>query len=345
MVPLSVYALITSIFFVTSVLNNKALAFHISVPVHTVFRSSGLTATLLLGRYCFGVRYPRHQIVACLLVTVGIITVTLGDMSRAIKGCCDDVGKDAPAAVAVTQAADDVAGGSSVLSPASSVLPELSVNALWLIGILMLSSALFLSAYLGHLQDRTYRAYGKQTWKEVMFYSHLLALPAFAVVSPDILHHLQLLYSLPPPVLPVAVPFLPSLSTSLSPPLLLVLLCNLVTQTVCIRGVYILTTNTSTLTCSLAITARKLLSLLLSVSYFGNSWTGWQWTGTALVFVGVLVYSNNPFREENWRLLLMSPVVSRAASPGHATAAARSKAAAAAAAAPADEEHKGKKEL
>ena len=78
-VPLSVYAKITAIFFFTSLLNNKALDYSISIPVHTVFRSSGLCATLLLGRFGYHLRYPRHQVLACLLVTVGILAVTVMD--------------------------------------------------------------------------------------------------------------------------------------------------------------------------------------------------------------------------------------------------------------------------
>ena len=142
-----------------------------------------------------------------------------------------------------------------------------------------------------------------------MFYSHLFSLPAFIFVAPDVLHHFRLLASLPPSPLP-----LPFLAHSLRPSLLSVLGLNLLFQLLCIRGVYMLTTNTNTLTCSLVLTLRKLLSLLLSVSYFGNRFSPYQWMGTAMVFAGVLVYSNNPCREEQWKLLSKSPDASRAPS-------------------------------
>ena len=175
------------------------------------------------------------------------------------------------------------------------------------------SAALFLAAYLGHEQDRTYKQYGKGVWKEVMFYSHLLALPAFTFVASDVLRHLQLLASLPSPQLPL--PFLPSHSP-LSPPLLLVLLLNLLFQSVCIRGVYVLTTHSNTLTCNLLLTLRKLLSLLLSVTYFGNSFNGWQWCGSVLVFAGVVVYSQNPFGgREAWAAMIKSPAASESSTP------------------------------
>jgi hypothetical protein len=85
---------ITSIFFITSLLNNAALDYHISIPVHTVFRSSGLTATLLLGRWIYHMKYPTHQVVACVLVSVGILSVTLADVGKPrgspAAACCDD---------------------------------------------------------------------------------------------------------------------------------------------------------------------------------------------------------------------------------------------------------------
>ena len=177
----------------------------------------------------------------------------------------------------------------------------------------MSPASLFLAAYLGHEQDRTYKKYGKAVWKEVMFYSHLLALPAFTFVAPDILRHIRLLASLPPAQLPL--PFLPSLSP-LAPPLLLVLLLNILFQSVCIRGVYLLTTNSNTLTCNLLLTLRKLLSLLLSVTYFGNSFSGWQWAGSVTVFAGVLVYSQNPFAGQRaWAAMIKSPAASENSTP------------------------------
>ena len=179
--------------------------------------------------------------------------------------------------------------------------------------VLLSIAALFLSAYLGHEQDRTYKQYGKGVWKEVMFYSHLLALPAFTFVAPDVLRHLHLLATLPPPELPL--PLLPSLSP-LSPPLLLVLLLNLLFQSVCIRGVYLLTTHSNTLTCNLLLTLRKLLSLLLSVTYFGNSFNTWQWCGSMLVFLGVLAYSQNPFGgRQTWAAMIKSPAASESSTP------------------------------
>ena len=320
MVPLSIYAKITSIFFLTSLLNNAALDYHISIPVHTVFRSSGLTATLLLGRFFYRTHYPAHQVLACMLVSVGILSVTLADVGRgrpapSPSSCCGDAlasGNGSSAVVAQHNATGSgIESDGTILAAAAGW----STNSVWMVGILMLSTALFLAAYLGHEQDRAYKRFGKGTWREVMFYSHLFSMPAFLFVGRDIVHHFHLLASLPPSALP-----LPYLGLTFHPSLLLMLLLNLVFQLVCIRGVYMLTTHTNTLTCSLVLTFRKLLSLLLSVTYFGNSFTLHQWLGTAMVFVGVVVYSHgNPFTADNWKMLIKSPegsrVQSRAATP------------------------------
>lgn len=48
-IPLLVYFRLVCLFFAATVLNNIALDYHISIPVHTVFRSSGLAGTLLTG--------------------------------------------------------------------------------------------------------------------------------------------------------------------------------------------------------------------------------------------------------------------------------------------------------
>lgn len=45
------------VFFLLSVANNVALNYKISMPLHMIFRSSSLVATLLLGRFFYGKRY------------------------------------------------------------------------------------------------------------------------------------------------------------------------------------------------------------------------------------------------------------------------------------------------
>ncbi|XP_016100982.1 UDP-xylose and UDP-N-acetylglucosamine transporter-like [Sinocyclocheilus grahami] len=86
---------------------------------------------------------------------------------------------------------------------------------------------------------------------------------------------------------PVEVPVI-----GLSVPVMwLYLLMNVITQYVCIRGVFILTTECASLTVTLVVTLRKFLSLIISILYFHNPFTAWHWVGTAVVFLGTLLYT------------------------------------------------------
>lgn len=59
----------------------------------------------------------------------------------------------------------------------------------------------------------------------------------------------------------------------------------------CIRGVFILTTECTSLTVTLVVTLRKFVSLIFSILYFKNPFTAWHWLGTLFVFVGTLMYT------------------------------------------------------
>lgn len=59
----------------------------------------------------------------------------------------------------------------------------------------------------------------------------------------------------------------------------------------CIRGVFILTTECTSLTVTLVVTLRKFLSLIFSILYFQNPFTTWHWVGTGVVFLGTLLYT------------------------------------------------------
>lgn len=65
---------------------------------------------------------------------------------------------------------------------------------------------------------------------------------------------------------------------------------NVVTQYVCIRSVYILTSECTSLTVTLVVTLRKFMSLMFSIFYFQNPFTVYHWIGTVLVFGGTLIF-------------------------------------------------------
>jgi UDP-xylose/UDP-N-acetylglucosamine transporter B4 len=65
---------------------------------------------------------------------------------------------------------------------------------------------------------------------------------------------------------------------------------NALTQYLCIRGVHLLSAKSSSLTVTIFLNIRKLVSLLLSIYLFGNHLAGGVLVGAALVFVGGGLY-------------------------------------------------------
>lgn len=74
------------------------------------------------------------------------------------------------------------------------------------------------------------------------------------------------------------------------PKMWLYIIGNCLTQYVCIRGVFILTTECPSLVVTLVITLRKFVSLLFSIFYFQNPFTLYHWVATAMVFVGTAMF-------------------------------------------------------
>jgi len=152
----------------------------------------------------------------------------------------------------------------------------------WIIGIGMLIFALLVSALMGIYQETLYAKYGKCP-EEALFYSHLLPLPLFALAGKDIYQHAQLFNQ---------STWLPIFSNLGIPIMWAYLICNMLTQYFCIRSVFILTTECSSLIVTLVITLRKFISLLFSIIYFQNDFTINHWIGTASVFLGTFLFSN-----------------------------------------------------
>ena len=57
-----------------------------------------------------------------------------------------------------------------------------------------------------------------------------------------------------------------------------------------LQGVYILTSEVSSLVCTLVVTLRKFISLLFSIYYFSNPFSVYHWIGTSLVFGGTIIF-------------------------------------------------------
>eukprot|EP00069_Balaena_mysticetus_P022392 bmy_13960T0 len=237
-IPIRYYAIMVTMFFTVSVVNNYALNLNIAMPLHMIFRSGSLIANMILGIIILKKRYSVFKYTSIALVSVGIFICTFMSAKQ-------------------------------VTSQSSS-----SIGAL--------TFALLMSARMGIFQETLYKQFGKHS-KEALFYNHALPLPGFIFLASDIYDHAVLfnnseLYQVP--VVGVIVPIM-----------WFYLLMNVITQYVCIWGVFILTTECASLTVTLVVTLRKFVSLVFSILYFQNPFTLWHWLGTLFVFIGTLMYT------------------------------------------------------
>uniref|UniRef100_A0A8C0IR77 Solute carrier family 35 member B4 n=1 Tax=Chelonoidis abingdonii TaxID=106734 RepID=A0A8C0IR77_CHEAB len=228
-IPIRYYLIMVAMFFTVSVVNNYALNLNIAMPLHMIFRSGSLIASMVLGIIILKKRYSVSKYTSIALVSVGIFI------------CC----------FCVT-------------------------------GIAALTFALLMSARMGIFQETVYKQFGKHS-REALFYNHALPLPGFLLLAPNIYAHAFLFSQ--------SEPFqVPGIGLTL-PIMWFYLVMNVITQYVCIRGVFILTTECTSLTVTLVVTLRKFVSLIFSILYFKNPFTAWHWLGTLFVFVGTLMYT------------------------------------------------------
>ncbi|KAF9426590.1 golgi uridine diphosphate-N- acetylglucosamine transporter [Podila epigama] len=269
-IPVIRWLAIVVMFFATSVLNNQALAYKISVPLHIIFRSGGLMVGMVLGMLIMKKRYSASQIFAVSIVTIGVIYATT---SAKANNSSNNTGKN---------------NNNSEVKTGDYAM-----------GVFMLTVALIISSLLGLLQEATYQKYGSE-WREGLFYSHFLALPMFLLFREDIMEQFRIFNrSTPIPLLQLVrqvAPYLPSstayyLSSITIPRLWIFLAVNTLTQFMCISGVHRLTALSSSLTLNFVLNLRKFTSLLISVLYFENSFGFEMAVGTTLVLLGTAMYS------------------------------------------------------
>lgn len=83
-VPISRWMVNIVLFFGINVLNNHAFSYDISVPVHIILRSGGSITTMVAG-YLWGKRYARIQVVAVILLTMGVILAAYSDAQAKVR--------------------------------------------------------------------------------------------------------------------------------------------------------------------------------------------------------------------------------------------------------------------
>lgn len=85
-VPIRRWLVNIVLFFSINVLNNHAFSYDISVPVHIILRSGGSITTMIAGGL-YGKKYSRIQVVAVLLLTVGVVTAAWSDAQTKVSPC------------------------------------------------------------------------------------------------------------------------------------------------------------------------------------------------------------------------------------------------------------------
>ncbi|TXT12844.1 hypothetical protein VHUM_01245 [Vanrija humicola] len=276
-VPLRRWMVQVVLFFGVSLMNNYAFGLKIPVTVHIIFRSGGLCVSMLTGYFIGGKRYSVGQICAGVIITSGIILATISAPKPP---------RPTPTATATTAEVK------------ADLLPD---NVQYALGIGLLSLALFLSAWLGLWQEKTYRMYGNK-WREALFYCHFLSLPFFIPMYPSLSKTFNA-YRASPPITLLTVPIpSPGLADDTKhelirwrdiavPKAFFALAVNVVTQGLCIRGVNRLTSRVSSTTVNLILTLRKAASLAISVWYYGSGASTGLVIGGAMVLGGTMIYS------------------------------------------------------
>ncbi|NXA47857.1 S35B4 protein, partial [Nothocercus julius] len=179
-IPIRYYLIMVAMFFTVSVVNNYALNLNIAMPLHMIFRSGSLIASMALGIIILKKRYSISKYTSIALVSVGIFTCTF---------------------MSAKQVASD-----------SSLREEDGLRAFmwWVLGIAALTFALLMSARMGIFQETLYKQFGKHS-KEALFYNHALPLPGFLLLAPNIYHHAVLFSHSEPfqvPVIGVTLPIM-----------------------------------------------------------------------------------------------------------------------------------------
>ncbi|CAI7664207.1 unnamed protein product [Penicillium glandicola] len=285
-IPLRSWVVYTAYFMSVNLLNNWAFAYRISVPLHIILRSAGPVASMVIGYLYNGKRYSRGQIASVSMLTVGVAAAAMADAQS--KGVSIHADSDTTDTITTVT------------------------------GFTILVLAMVLSAFQGIYADRLYATYGRDHWKEALFYSHALSLPLFLTSCPQLLGQWRVVASSPSLLSHLDsgswVSSVSSVSSSAVgstafsvlericqieavkaflahlPVQVAYLAMNALTQYLCIRGVHLLSAKSSSLTVTIFLNVRKLVSLLLSIYLFGNHLAGGVLVGATLVFIGGGLY-------------------------------------------------------
>ncbi|CCK72695.1 Yea4p KNAG_0L00740 [Huiozyma naganishii CBS 8797] len=257
--PVKIYVLSVILYYTSSITNNSALKYNVSMPIHIVFRCFSTVITVCVCRVLTGRRYSSLQVFSTTLLTSGAVLASLfKEDNFHWNGLQNMVGNFSH---------QIVYGDSSFMK-----------------GVCLLILSSFLSSFLSVLTEWTYTTYGKH-WRENVFYLHFLSLPLFLFNHNQIWTEGTLLFN-------------DTKTHTLCyghicysvPRKAMYLLGNVLSQYICINGVSKLASQTGALTLSVVLLVRRFISLLLSVYLFNNTLSETGYFGVFLVFLGALIY-------------------------------------------------------
>ena len=119
---------------------------------------------------------------------------------------------------------------------------------------------------------------------------HTFSLPAFLLTATDLRSHATM-WSKSPSFNTVfsnlvSIPLLGNL-----PIMWTYIIVNVLSQYMCIMGVYYLCSFADPLTVNVVLTLRKFVSLMISIFVFNNTFTFFHWIGAILVLGGAILYN------------------------------------------------------
>ncbi len=169
-------------------------------------------------------------------------------------------------------------------------------------GFALLASALVLAACMGLYTDDMYATHGRSgdVTAETLFYSHAMSLPYFFGQVKPLFFEFSTLMAVPvhdigkaskPHTSPLSPASIFDTLSTITPRPVWLLAANAATQLFCIIGVNRLSAQSSSLTVSIVLNIRKLVSLLLSIMLFGNQLPLGVMVGAAIVFAGGGLYA------------------------------------------------------
>jgi len=142
--PIKAHVALTIISFIQAYMNNACYSYGITVPFHTLLKTSSMTMNIITGMLFFGVSINGWATIAMGAVSAGITIVSY--MQTVTNTKIEEI---------------IIIGKGETIGRTTQ-------------GIILVIVAQIIAAMMGHLQESLYKKY-KPGWKENMFFSHSIS--------------------------------------------------------------------------------------------------------------------------------------------------------------------------